>query len=273
MFDTNQPAYLAFRHIAKERTDDIFVWVGAGLSVPADMPSWTGLMKHLAGVLQAKATTLETTECQKLKARAESAKNCGNLWIAFQILKEALGETTYTDEIRKKFLLAAKCEIPPMYERLWRIGIDGMLNLNIDRLATRAYNNVFGGKTVPEFVGKSAGRMMHSLRSPEPFLANLHGEREDPASWIFTQAELSNLLQDAGYIEFIRQCCSSATILFIGITADDVAVGGHIAKLKEMGIKLNSHYWVSDRCDANTDSWVSPGTSKPATYGQIKTSQ
>jgi len=256
MFDKEQPAYIAFRNIAKEGTDDIVAWVGAGLSVPAGLPSWSSLMKHLADVLDSKAATLEHQDKIKEKGRAEAARNAGNLWISFQILREALGEVTYTEEIRKKFALAANCKIPIIYERLWRMGIAGMLNLNIDRLGTRAYNNVFEGKAVAEFEGKKTGGMLSLLRSPEPFLANLHGEREDPATWVFTNRELTMLLQDKGYEVFINAVFSSTTVVFIGITADDEAVGGHLTRLKEMGVKLGNHFWVSDRCDAKTDKWA-----------------
>src|SRR5256885_4841151 len=49
---------------------------------------------------------------------------------------------------------------------------------------------------------------------------------------------------------------ASRTVVFLGISADDVAAGGHLERLKELGIKLGSHYWITARRDNPTDSWA-----------------
>jgi hypothetical protein len=45
-------------------------------------------------------------------------------------------------------------------------------------------------------------------------------------------------------------------VLFVGVTADDVAAGGHLAALTNCGVDTGSHYWITDRSDIQTDRWA-----------------
>ena len=42
----------------------------------------------------------------------------------------------------------------------------------------------------------------------------------------------------------------------MGMSADDVAVGGHLERLKLRNVDLDSHYWITNRSDATTDKWA-----------------
>jgi serine/threonine protein kinase len=50
---------------------------------------------------------------------------------------------------------------------------------------------------------------------------------------------------------------ATRTVLFAGISADDVAAGGHLERLtKIQKLDVGTHYWVTDRIDAATNKWA-----------------
>lgn len=84
-FDTGQTAYEALQAIAAERTGRLVVWCGAGLSVPAGLPTWAQLRERLQDSLVAKASNLGPSG-RALRVKADQIRAEDNPWIAFQRL-------------------------------------------------------------------------------------------------------------------------------------------------------------------------------------------
>lgn len=177
-------------------------------------------------------------------------------WLAFQLLRKSLGATTYREEIRRNFDPADTAIIPAAYGLTLKLPVSGILTLNLDRLATRAFSTRFPGRSLIEFSGKAAGNFVHVLKGATPFLVNLHGICADESSWVFTRDELKDLLRSDSYRSFIDACLCTRTVVFLGISADDIAVGGHLERLYDAGIDLGSHFWVSSRTDGFTNDWA-----------------
>ena len=258
MFNIEQEAYKQFRSIVREHTNRILVWIGSGLSQPAGFPSWSALRHSLCIELENKAKNIveDASEKARLLNAARGAKQQSNMWVAFEILKRELGETSFVTAVRAQFKGVDTRPIPPIYLRLWDLPIKGILNLNLDRLATRAFNKKGRDCQLHEFQGNVAGRYAYILKGPAPFIVNLHGILADSASWVFTHSELEKLLKNRGYREFLHTCLIDSTVLFIGITADDIAVGGHLERLRDWDIDFGEHYWLTDRGDADTLRWA-----------------
>ena len=172
------------------------------------------------------------------------------------MLKGALGSTTYREAIRAAFSTSSSVPIPSVYLSLWKLRVRGVLSLNLDRLATRAYTEYRPGTSFAEFNGRDVSRLRALLNGHQPLVGNLHGVFEDTNSWVFTQTDLSSLLGDPAYISFIETCLSTHAVLFLGISADDHAVGGHLERLASLGIETPAHYWLTDRRDPATDKWA-----------------
>ena len=151
MFDNTQPAYVALRDIVGEGTKPIVAWIGAGLSAPAGLPLWRDLKKVLCDALEAKARSYEGEEHDRAEAQLILAKTEKNFWVAFQILREALGQTSYRETIRASLKLGETAAVPPLYESLWRLRFAGILTLNLDRLASRSYSLAKPGKMLHDF--------------------------------------------------------------------------------------------------------------------------
>jgi serine/threonine protein kinase len=256
MFDEKQQSYKDFRDIAREGTRSVIAWVGAGLSVPAGLPMWGGLRDRLCAALENKAASLSPDDKRSALERLDFARQEKNLWVAFGVLKKELGESSYRTTIRGALKAGESANIPGAYLALWKLRLAGMLNLNLDRLAARAHASVHGPTTLHEFSGKETGPNTHLLKSPYPFLVNLHGIADNASSWVFTHGELRYLMANQGYKNFISTCMSSKTVLFVGISADDVATGGHLARLAKHGIDPGPHYWITHRSDRETDTWA-----------------
>ena len=73
---------------------------------------------------------------------------------------------------------------------------------------------------------------------------------------MFSRGELRQLFQSAGYRTFITGCFATTTTLFLGVSADDIATGGHLASLAQAGIDTGDHYWLTNRNDIKTDRWA-----------------
>lgn len=202
-FDINQDAYLAFRNIVAERTSSVVAWVGSGLSRPAGIPTWSALKEKLVDVLIRKINTLLEDDAIEIRARCKAAQDESNFWVTFEILRKALGTTSYRETIRAALQPGETASIPQTYANLWKLPLGGVLNLNLDRLATRAFTEIHTGKPLNEFLGKQAGENAHLLKSPHPFLANLHGIASQESSWVFTQSELRRLQKSPGYKEWL----------------------------------------------------------------------
>ena len=256
-FDTAQPAHEALRSIIAERTSPVLAWVGAGLSKPAGVPMWGELRDSLAADLRAKADTMHDLPRKRLRAVADKAAREGNLWLAFELLKEGLGKTTFAMQIRTALQAGQSGPAPDAYSALWDLPVRGVLNLNLDGLATKALvQHDPDGATVYRS-GPELAKLRHVLTGRARWVGNLHGSLDDVSTWVFTQSQVQALLSDEVYTEFLRVCLSAYTVMFIGITADDLAVGGVLESLGRGGVvHTPPHFWLTDRVDAKTDFWA-----------------
>lgn len=254
-FDVQQQSHCALRSIVAEKTRKVVVWTGSGLSAAAGLPTWAQFKACLVAQLREKASAVPANE-EKSRSIALRAENEANNWKAFQILKENLGLSTYHATVREALLSSTTVECPEAYRLIWKLAPAGIVNLNLDRLATRALSEVSPGRLPAEFSGRNVNDYIHVLKSPYPFIANLHGVADEASSWVFTQSDLKGLQKSDGYRAFINACFAATTTLFVGISTDDRAVGGHLEALAEAGIDVGPHYWLTDREDSETDEWA-----------------
>lgn len=256
--------YASLRSTVATRTRKLVVWCGAGLSAPAGIPTWPVLQRRLETLLQDKLATMEIPQIQR-DAKLKAIRQEKNPWVAFHRLQTELGPASFREGVKAALSRAANAETPAAYLSLWRLRPAGVINLNLDKLATRAFVES-GLSGLGEFKGKEIGAHAHLLNSPRPYLCNLHGVEDDSDSWIFTQPALRELAETAAYQRFVNAVLMSSTVLFLGITADDVAVGGHLERLKADGITTAPHYWITDRRDLATDQWAEANNIIPLRY-------
>ena len=246
VFDKSQQSYQDLRSIFAEKSDSIVAWVGAGLSIPAGLPSWPILRQSLIEELESDANReVDSLRRKERLNQCRLAESETDFWKSFSIIAKAMGHQTYRAAIRRTFRGADSALVPESYRHLWRLGISGMINLNIDRFAKRAFTEVNDNKIVNDFNGKTIADFIHLLRSPKPWLANLHGEIDAASSWVFTANELDRLFQNPAYDQLIKTCFAARTVVFMGISADDIAAGEHLRKLTDSGVDCGGHFWIT----------------------------
>ncbi|MBR9973799.1 protein kinase domain-containing protein [Magnetospirillum sulfuroxidans] len=202
--------------------------------------------------------TLREEDAKAKEIELDQIYETENLWEAFQILHTVMGEATYRAAIREIFEAAEKIEPPDIYKEIWELdGVSSFLTLNIDKFAYKAHRKVRISEDVANFCGKDAGDYLHLVKRRKPFIANLHGIHESAKSWVFTKDDFTRLSNDPQYVNFINFVIQDFTIVFMGISADDVAAGGFLERLISNGIDLGQHFWITDRCDSETDRWAS----------------
>ena len=271
MFNENQPS---FQHLAKiyaENSRDIIFWVGAGLSTPAGLPSWHRLRDILLDAAKEKLSTIAGPEIGEYEDILERLPNLPSLWDAFEDLKTVLGPTEFRTSISTILEAAEKADVPPLYRAIWKLeNVKGMLTLNVDGFAKRSHREVRNSETEVSFTGNVAGRYVKYLNQRKTVIANLHGELTNPESWIFTRSEITNLKASNAYVTFINTILTSFSVVFIGISADDTAVGGFLADLKSYGVDPADHFWITDRNDFATDRWAASSNISRISYSLPK---
>lgn len=258
MFDATQPAYLQLCKIYAEQTSQLVAWTGAGLSASAGLPSWPKLRGLLCDAAYSTARNQDEVARKKTNNYADLASGETDLWLAFEHLKTALGNTSFRAEIKAALTPSETSTVPKAYCLLWELGFRGIVNLNLDGFATRASSEVFHGKKrVIEFSGQGATSYSQAIfGGANPFVVNLHGVVEDEQSWVFTKEQFHNLFRTRGLADFISTLAQSRSLIFAGISADDVGAGGHLQRLLDQGIRFQNHFWITHRSDRATIDWA-----------------
>jgi eukaryotic-like serine/threonine-protein kinase len=263
------PNYLELQALIGERTRRIVPWCGAGLSMPAGMPSWSDLRGSLEVAYEAKLKGLDLGP--ELRAgRLSAIRAETNPWVAFERLESELGQTSYRDNIRRLLSGSPSAKVPEAYFAMWKLRPWGVITLNLDGLASRAIGRGTHPSEDPaEFQGDQIGDYMHLLSTPRTFLCNIHGIAENHSSWIFTQTQLKKLMATHAYKVFLSSVLTTTTVVFLGISAEDIAVGSHLEVLAKKGVTLPTHFWLTNRREEHLDRWAEKNGVRIIRYGSL----
>lgn len=224
----------------------IVIWAGAGLSASAGLPSWPTLQNKIISEANTYINTLSPEQQKEKRSQYKSISSIDNPWIVFEKLESILGSNGFEAAIKRSLNSALKCQVPSIYLELWKLGISGYLTLNIDRLASRAFHESNINENLIERSGFDVKALIGNITSVGSgrFIANLHGVFEDPQTWVFTEAKRKALFSDARYNEFVRDTLKYCTVVMLGVSAHDIAIREHLARLKSDGLG-NHAFWIS----------------------------
>jgi hypothetical protein len=97
----HQSTFLDLKKIVAERTSPILFWIGAGVSVPAGMPTWSRLRNELLAALKERVRQIGDGK-EKIQGKLKAAEALqSEPWRCFQLLKEGLGPLEYEANIRR----------------------------------------------------------------------------------------------------------------------------------------------------------------------------
>ncbi|MFT4297305.1 MAG: protein kinase [Micropruina sp.] len=227
--------------------------IGSGLSSPR-IPGWSALYKSLHDELEQQACSSDEA-FDRYAPHLDQIERSNNLWEQFGVISKII-PTEYRNIIRSELGASQSGPIPEVHQALWSLPLAGVVSLNIDTYARRAGTERHVGKEFKIEQGVNAGRIQRLLLSPHPFLYELHGTLDDEASWVFTKSDLDHLYSLPGYQQFLGTVYSQFRVIFIGISADDVAIGGPLKRLSMLGMEGPEHFWITDRTDSQAVEWA-----------------
>lgn len=248
--------YKALQTTLAVQSTPVVAVVGAGLSQPARIPGWADLRKQLATALLDKATLAGEKEAIRVRHTVDRLVTESNLWLAFEGFRGELGVADYRSTLRDALAAGDTAQPPDAYQLLWKLPIRGVLSLNLDSFAKRSHSIVHPGYELKSFLGRDAGRLSRFVHSSHHFLYQLHGTTDDYSSWVFTKSDLNGLYGNPGYAEFLTTVFSTCTVLFLGVSAHDLAIGSPLLSLRDQGHDGPTHYWVTDREDTESRDWA-----------------
>lgn len=239
-----------------ERTKPVVFWTGAGLSCPS-IPNWRGLRDALIDVAKAKSQSM-TSEDQKTTLREiNSIKDQKTLWVQLGRLRNILGTETFNTEIKRIVGVSNTEIVPKPYELIWALAPAGVVTFNLDLYIQRAATAHPRGYIPIPIRPSGFASSMNFLKERRPFVAYPHGHLDEPNHWVFTHHDIERVLNDANYLEWLNILFRSAIVVFVGITADDIAISEFIRKIKDRtGCDLSGNFWITDRADRSTDDWA-----------------
>ena len=261
----------------KSRARPIVIWAGAGLSAPAGLPSWPTMQKKVIAEAKDYISTLSVEQQREKLTQYKALQSIDNPWLVFEKLESILGSNAFEASIRRSLNVALKCEVPKVYVELWKLGVNGFLTLNIDRLASRGYSESAAKEVLIERSGFDVKALIGSINTVNSgrFIANLHGVFEDPTTWVFTEPRRKALFADLRYQEFVRDVLKYCTVVMLGVSAHDIAIRDHMARLKADGLG-NHAFWLSSEIGSealqlaeNIKSFSAPFIEAPPVSSQI----
>lgn len=245
-----QTPFVWLRKQYAESTGRTVFFCGAGASLSAGLPDWSSFVDLLDAEVVSYEKTLgvhedneaNRRELQRIAAYKERRAQERDPWRVVQLIYDALPSARFEKRVRE--VLARRVPFPPFYKKVWEFNLKGILTVNLDGFVRASYADLRTG--VPEnwSVGQSVARNRSILRSPNPFIVELHGSIDDSTSWILKEGDLQSLLQDGGYIQFLRNIFSDHTVIFYGLSVNDVAISGQIRYLKDVRFSAGDHYLI-----------------------------
>ena len=205
------------RELAKViATERPIALVGAGLSVPAGLPTWSDLLKEMHRELPARASS---------KYRAALNKERDLLWRA-QEYKELIGAATFESLLKKRFGKVPVLKPSNPAVALVKLPFRHLITTNYDDVLLQAYS--VANLTPPRFLTWSneddIRSFIFSLRSNSTarFLLHLHGHHSDPKSIVLTDNDYTErYVRTNTTTRRLFAIFTTERVVFIGFSLND----------------------------------------------------
>jgi serine/threonine protein kinase len=249
-------SFYELQRIISEKSKPIVFWTGAGVSAPI-LPSWKSLLDAVIKVAEMKVSTI--SDNKHLIASIKSAETETDLWRSFERLssiEQGIGPESFRSVVSEALGPSNSADIPEVQKLLWQFSPKGVVTLNLDLFTQRSATEL--KSRVPIVIAPSQfGKNLSVFKEIRPFIAYPHGLLDDFHSWTFTSSVLAKRLADKEYLTWVTTLLASHTVVFLGVTADDLAVGGLMEKLmRKTGGEFRGNYWITGRNDSATDHWA-----------------
>jgi hypothetical protein len=186
----------------------VVVWVGAGASRWADLPSWHDLAKQMR-----KAFARNVPDFPNGLAESQIASNAYPE--LFQMCKDVDAELYNSTLLRR---LSAPV-ISPIYMQF----VDRLRKITPARIVTTNVDLCLEQQLGPIDVIERADveRCCGCILADAPFIAKLHGSISSIGSTVFTSSDYQELVGSTSYIAAIKGVFNSGVVIFLGYGLQD----------------------------------------------------
>jgi hypothetical protein len=195
------------------------VFVGAGISRAAGLPSWKGFLDEL--IREAKRVpgiSKNAIADYRLLVRDKSKY----LTLA-SLLRRDLGKR-FDEYVSRRF---ADDSVKPslLHHLIAQLPARLFVTTNYDNLLERAYSGFYKGtRYLSPLTYKQVGQLASCLHRGELFLLKAHGDaKTEPDSIVLTEKDYRELVyRQQGYQSFLQTVFTTKKILFLGASLDDL---------------------------------------------------
>ncbi|WP_293786893.1 SIR2 family protein [uncultured Pedobacter sp.] len=192
------------------------VYVGAGLSQGAGLPSWENLLKDLI----AKCKDINAINGQKETELYELVKFSDKYLMLAQELRETLG-SAFEKYIKEKF--DDKTLKPTdTHIKLLELNSRFIITTNYDKLIEKAYVKKYFD-VPPDLTYKEAPTINYKIINKEFFILKAHGSADGaPSEIVLTEQDYRKIIyNELGYQSVLHALFSTNNLLFVGASLKD----------------------------------------------------
>jgi hypothetical protein len=208
---TPKPPGLLVRYLKQGRC---VVFVGAGMSVGARLPTWKALLLEVITELVSSMPDGEVHQAE-LKKLVEQ----GKLLEVADFCKEQLGAAYH--QFLTERLRGDTAPLPPTHHELMHLPFSAWVTTNYDKLLERAYSEVKGGfpKTLTHKDTDTLGRLLFDAG---PFILKAHGDIDRPETVVLTSRDYSEIIHaNPAFNEIFSGLLLTKALFFVGYSLSD----------------------------------------------------
>ncbi|WP_438747863.1 protein kinase domain-containing protein [Pararhizobium sp. O133] len=241
-----QPNFARLAKIYKEETKRLVIFCGAGSSREAGLPNWDELVDQLLESYLSLAANTAVSE--KLADEiSNTVKYIPDNWSKISYLKNQMGAQF---EIEARRILTPKSiNCPTFFEHVWHLNPHALLSFNLDGFAANSYAKRKTGIVPNHLLGVDAPLSRLALGDSRPLIVDLHGQIDNPRSWILAREERDTLLAQHGYAEFLKSMFSHNLVIFYGVGLKDLTVSGQLGYLHQTGFVTGDYFLIKRKPD------------------------
>lgn len=215
---------------------ELVLFVGAGVSRSAGLPTWQGLVSQLVDVART------TGAFPQQLAEIDNLVGEGKLIDAMTELESALTPAGFGREVEQILDDSQIANLPPIFHALAGLSprLRGVITTNLDRLLERA----FGGGWTPH------ARPVADLATREKWIFKLHGTLPERSTWVLTRAQYRHAI----YADPLQQALvhglfwGGLRMLFVGFGLQDPDFDAVLDKLSALAQhQAPRHFALVDR--------------------------
>lgn len=147
------------------------------------------------------------------------------------------------------------CDTPKSYTDLMDLDPQGVVSLNLDRFAGDAVAATGRKFTAPIYGTELAEKWNYQIENKK-HLIYLHGDIINPSTWVMTHDDLNVVRNSQAHELFLKEKYLRNIVLFVGISADDVALSMRLLDLAESGLRPPNVFWLTNRSTDDLRAWA-----------------